>query len=141
MKNLVQNLILVIALTIAILFSYAYVQDKVQSIKPSDLYHFLKNELSILQSEDNKSSDNLSDKPDTYHAVWLSYLEFKSYRNSVKTNNEETFREFFQRVLDQCAQCDINRLRTTDRHQNLIFRLILQVKPSVKIFADLLTKL
>lgn len=110
MKNLVQNLILVIALTIAILFSYAYVQDKVQSIKPSDLYHFLKNELSILQSEDNKSSDNLSDKPDTYHAVWLSYLEFNSYRNSVKTNNEETFREFFQRVLDQCAQCDINHV-------------------------------
>ena len=110
MKNFVQNMILVIALTIVILFSYAYVQNKVQSMNPSELYHLLKNELSILQSENNKTSDHLSDKPDTYHAVWVSYLEFNSYRNSVKTNNETAFREFFQRILDQCAQYDINHV-------------------------------
>ena len=110
MKNLIQNLILVIVLTIVILFSYAFVQNKLQSINPSDLYNYIKNELLLHITENKEASDQSSDKQDSYHAVWLSYLEFNGYRSSVKNNNEENFRNFFQRILDQCAEYDINHV-------------------------------
>lgn len=111
MKNIIQNLILVIVLTIAILFSYAYLQNKISGIRLADFYHFLKNDT----SSENNSNQSEDGKETGYHkkenrAVWLSYLEFNAYRNSVEENNEETFRKFFQRVLNRSKKCGFNRI-------------------------------
>ena len=96
MKNLIQNIILVITLTIIILCSYALVQDKINSLNPSEIYIFLKNQLQTNHSKNDNQSTDLSDNPNTYKAVWLSYLEFNAYQNSVSENNDEAFRDFFQ---------------------------------------------
>lgn len=110
MKNLIQNIILVMVLTIIILCSYAFVQDKIKSLNPSEIYLFFKNQLQTDQSESGNSSTDLSDNPNTYKAVWLSYLELNAFRNSVSNNNEEEFRSFFQRVLNRCKKCGFNHI-------------------------------
>lgn len=110
MKNLIQNIILVIALTIIILCSYAFVQDKIESLNPSEIYLFLKNQLQTDSSKRDNSLTDLSDNPNTYKAVWLSYLEFNAYRNSVSENNEEAFRSFFQRVINRCKKYGFNHI-------------------------------
>lgn len=110
MKNLIQNIILVITLTIIILCSYALVQDKINSLNPSEIYLFLKNQLQTNHSKNDNQSTDLSDNPNTYKAVWLSYLEFNTYQNSVSENNEEAFRDFFQRVLNRCQKIGLNHI-------------------------------
>ena len=110
MKNLIQNIILVITLTIIILCSYALVQDKINSLNPSEIYLFLKNQLQTNHSKNDNQSTDLSDNPNTYKAVWLSYLEFNAYQNSVSENNEEAFRDFFQRVLNRCKKIGLNHI-------------------------------
>ncbi len=113
MKHFVQNLILVILLTILLLFSYAFVQKKTEKFGFSEFYQFLMNHES---GQNNERAGEKEDAPaaekqnSTYRAVWLSYLEFNAYRRSVEQNNENNFRKFFRRVLNRSKKCGLNRV-------------------------------
>ena len=73
------------------------------------------------KASDNKNTDKtsiedsieqerkLSDTMD-YKAVWLSYLEFNSYRKSVKNNNEKNFRKFYKYILQHIKLLGFNRI-------------------------------
>ena len=138
MKNFVQNLILVLLLTIFLLFSYAFVQKKVEHFGLTEFWHFLTHEENgqaagekgagdgnlgnAGQNDENQGGGQsggqqtkqglTQDKAATcsYRAVWLSYLEFNAYRRSVPENTEQNFRTFFQRVLNRSAKCGLNRI-------------------------------
>ena len=113
MKHFVQNLILVILLTILLLFSYAFVQKKTEKFGFSEFYQFLMNHES---GQNNERAGEKDDAPaaekqnSTYRAVWLSYLEFNAYRRSVEQNNEKNFQKFFRRVLNRSKKCGLNRV-------------------------------
>ena len=132
MKNFVQNLILVLLLTIFLLFSYAFVQKKVEHFGLTEFWHFLTHEENGQAAGEKEAGDGnpgnagqngenqgggksggqqtrqglTQDKAATcsYRAVWLSYLEFNAYRRSVPENTEQNFRTFFQRVLNRSAK-------------------------------------
>lgn len=119
MKKLLSNLFIIFILTCIILLSYGFLQNKLKSFKPRDIYHFFVGG----NSSDNtpEDSSDFLDDPDEYRAVWLTYIEFNAYRTSVKTNNEKNFTRFYQHVLDRCKALHINHI-------------IVQVRP----FADAL---
>ena len=87
-------------LTIAILFSYALIEKKISGRSSSEFINFLfstqekasSNKSSVTSNKGNskKGNNSSTQSADTmnYRAVWLSYLEFNSYRKSVKNNNE-----------------------------------------------------
>ena len=108
MKHFIQNLILIILLTLLILFSYAFVQNKIDSFSVKEFYDFLTKDFSKVQKDGQKNGD--SGKEQSYKGVWLSYLEFNCYRKSVKKNDEAAFRNFFERVLNQSKKCGFNRI-------------------------------
>ena len=121
MKHFIQNLILVIILTILLLFSYAFVQKKTESFSLADFYHFLLDDSSgqgeaendpdgRKAEEEQQNPENGEDKNNTYRAVWLSYLEFNAYRRSVTENSEQNFRKFFRHVLNRSKECGLNRI-------------------------------
>lgn len=122
MKKLIENFIIIMLLTIAILFSYALIEKKISGRSSSEFINFL-------FSTQEKASDNTdqvaSNKGTTdkegnasketgdslnYRAVWLSYLEFNSYRKSVKKNNESNFRKFYKHILQQIKTFGCNRI-------------------------------
>ena len=107
MKKLIQNLILVIILSMIILFSYAFLQNKIDSFDFHEIYDFLMNKSA---GENQSGETDLSSSDKEYRAVWLSYLEFNAYRKSVNKNDEESFRKFYKRVLDRSKACGINRV-------------------------------
>lgn len=46
----------------------------------------------------------------SYKAVWFSYYDFQTYLKQVKSNNETNFRNYFDKVLDQCLSRNLNRI-------------------------------
>lgn len=116
MKNFIQNLILVIVLTILLLFSYAFVQKKTENFGFTEFYHFLFHDDSGQKekqeeiAKDQQKTIGEKSTDSTYRAVWLSYLEFNAYRRSVTENNEKNFRKFFRRVLTHSKECGLNRI-------------------------------
>lgn len=117
MKHFVQNLILVIILTILLLFSYAFLQKKTENFGLSEFYQFLfeqpsgqqenaaKNGAGEEESQQAKDGEN-----NTYRAVWLSYLEFNAYRRSVTDPTEKSFRKFFRHIINRSKKCGFNRI-------------------------------
>ena len=88
MKKFIENIIIIMVLTVAILFSYAVMEKKISGKSSSEFINFLFNTQE--KASDNKNTDKTSIKDsieqerkqsDTmdYKAVWLSYLEFNSY--------------------------------------------------------------
>lgn len=116
MKHFIQNLILVIILTILLLFSYAFVQKKTENFGFTEFYHFLFNDDNGKKAKQEGTAgdeQNAIEEKSTdgkYRAVWLSYLEFNAYRRSVKENNEKNFRKFFRHVLNRSEKCGLNRI-------------------------------
>ena len=47
---------------------------------------------------------------DSYKAVWFSYYDFQNYLKQAKGNNETNFRNYFDKVLDQCLSRGLNRI-------------------------------
>lgn len=115
MKHFIQNLILVIILTILLLFSYAFVQKKTENFGVTEFYRFLLGDSAAQKEQTKEREEQQAETGEksidhTYKAVWLSYLEFNAYRRSVTENNEENFRKFFRRVLNQSKKCGLNRV-------------------------------
>ena len=119
MKKFIENFIIIMLLTIAILFSYALIEKKISGRSSSEFINFL-------FSTQEKASDNTASNKETtdkespltghttnflnYRAVWLSYLEFNSYRKSVKNNNESNFRKFYKHILQKIKTLGCNRI-------------------------------
>ena len=111
MKKLIENFIIIMVLTIAILFSYAFIEKKISGQSSSEFINFLfstqekaSNNKSFVTSDkensEKKYSSSIQSADDmNYRAVWLSYLEFNSFRKSVKNNNESSFRKFYYHIL------------------------------------------
>ena len=62
--------------------------------------------------ENNAAADQAAEKTRNleYKAVWLSYLEFMDYLDSVEENTEENFRDFFNHVADRAKEAGMNRI-------------------------------
>ena len=45
-----------------------------------------------------------------YRAVWLSYIEFMEYLESVEENTEQNFRAFYNRVVDRAMEAGMNTI-------------------------------
>lgn len=113
MKKFVQNIVIVMVLTIAILFSYAYINDKTNGGSLAEFVRFLMNSSggSSKNESDNSGKDAGSRAEEyDYKAVWLSYLEFNSYVKSVKNNNAKTFTSFYKSVLKRARSLGFNRI-------------------------------
>ena len=122
MKKFIENILIIMILTIAILFSYAMIEKKISGRSSTEFINFLfstqekasGNTSSItFDTESSKKEKNSSMKSaDTmnYRAVWLSYLEFNSYRKSVKNNNEHNFRTFYKHILQRIKSLSYNRI-------------------------------
>ena len=122
MKKLIENFIIIMVLTIAILFSYALIEKKISGRSSSEFINFLfstqekasSNKSSVTSNKGNskKGNNSSTQSADTmnYRAVWLSYLEFNSYRKSVKNNNESSFRKFYKHILQQIKTIGCNRI-------------------------------
>lgn len=122
MKKLIENFIIIMVLTIAILFSYALIEKKISGRSSSEFINFLfstqekasSNKSSVTSDEGSskKGTTSSTQSADTmnYRAVWLSYLEFNSYRKSVKNNNESNFRKFYKHILQQIKTIGCNRI-------------------------------
>ena len=57
------------------------------------------------RKEANDSSARLG-----YRAVWLSYIEFMEYLESVEDNTEENFRAFYNRVADKAKEAGMTTI-------------------------------
>ena len=122
MKKFIENILIIMILTIAILFSYAMIEKKISGRSSTEFINFLfstqekasGNTSSIIfDTKRSKKENNSSTKSaDTmnYRAVWLSYLEFNSYRKSVKNNNEHNFRTFYKHILQRIKSLGYNRI-------------------------------
>ena len=122
MKKFIENILIIMILTIAILFSYAMIEKKISGRSSTEFINFLfstqekasGNTSSItFDTESSKKENNSATKSaDTmnYRAVWLSYLEFNSYRKSVKNNNEHNFRTFYKHILQRIKSLSYNRI-------------------------------
>lgn len=122
MKKLIENFIIIMILTIAILFSYALIEKKISGRSSSEFINFLfstqekasNNKFSVTSDKgSSKKENNLSTKSANtmdYRAVWLSYLEFNSYRKSVKNNTESSFRKFYKHILQRIKTLGCNRI-------------------------------
>lgn len=109
MKRLFQNLILVLVLTIAILCSYAYLEEKVDSLSVRSFYEFFLS--SDLGQEWKKwTGEKGGSEKEQSRAVWFSYLEFNDYRKNAEKNDEASFRKFYGHVLNRCKQLHIDRI-------------------------------
>lgn len=119
MKKFIQNILIIMLLTIAILFSYAIIEKKISGRSSSEFINFL------FSTQKKASTDIASDSTDKkekdepvkvtsdtldYKAVWLSYLEFNGYRKSVKNNNESNFRKFYKHILQRIKTLGFNRI-------------------------------
>lgn len=89
MKKFIENIIIIMVLTVAILFSYAVMEKKISGKSSSEFINFLFNTQKKASDNKNTDKDAIEDsieqerkQSDTmdYKAVWLSYLEFNSYR-------------------------------------------------------------
>lgn len=119
MKKLIENILIIMVLTIAILFSYAVIEKKISGRSSSEFIHFLfstQEKTASDRATDTKKKENASKSANkasysmNYRAVWLSYLEFNSYRKSVKNNNENSFRTFYKHILQRIKFIGCNRI-------------------------------
>lgn len=118
MKKLVENILLIMLLTIAILFSYALIEKKISGRSSSEFINFLFSTQKKSSADTDSSTINKNKQtkqyPATdimnYKAVWLSYLEFNGYRKSVKNNNESNFRKFYEHILQRIKILGFNRI-------------------------------
>ena len=114
MKKLIENFIIIMLLTIAILFSYALIEKKISGKSSSEFIHFLFSTQE--KASGNKQTNTAEKKEETsstnaeYRAVWLTYLEFNSFRKSVKNNNETSFRKFYKSILQRIKTLGLNRI-------------------------------
>lgn len=46
----------------------------------------------------------------SYKAVWFSFYDFQTYLNQTKKNNETNFRNYFDKVLEQCLSRNLDRI-------------------------------
>lgn len=118
MKKLIENILIIMLLTIAILFSYALIEKKISGKSSSEFINFL---FSTQKEEVGDTVPNTTDRQEppkqsqttdimNYKAVWLSYLEFNGYRKSVKNNNENNFRKFYKHILQRIKMLGFNRI-------------------------------
>ena len=118
MKKLIENILIIMLLTIAILFSYALIEKKISGKSSSEFINFL---FSTQKEEAGDTVPNTTDRQEptkqsqttdimNYKAVWLSYLEFNGYRKSVKNNNENNFRKFYKHILQRIKMLGFNRI-------------------------------
>ena len=119
MKKFIENIIIIMVLTVAILFSYAVMEKKISGKSSSEFINFLFNTQEKASDNKNTEKDSIENpiekgkkQSDTmdYKAVWLSYLEFNSYRKSVKNNNEKNFRKFYKYILQRIKLLGFNRI-------------------------------
>ena len=119
MKKFIENIIIIMVLTVAILFSYAVMEKKISGKSSSEFINFLFNTQEKAFDNKNTDKDSIEDpikkgrkQSDTmdYKAIWLSYLEFNSYRKSVKNNNEKNFRKFYKYILQRINFLDLTAL-------------------------------
>ena len=119
MKKFIENIIIIMVLTVAILFSYAVMEKKISGKSSSEFINFLFNTQEKAFDNKNTDKDSIEDpikkgrkQSDTmdYKAIWLSYLEFNSYRKSVKNNNEKNFRKFYKYILQRIKLLGFNRI-------------------------------
>lgn len=141
MKKLIENFIIIMVLTIAILFSYALIEKKISGRSSSEFINFLfgtqekasSNKSSVTSNKGNskKGNNSSTQSADTmnYRAVWLSYLEFNSYRKSVKNNNESSFRKFYKHILQQIKTIGCNRIIVQVRPFILFAVFLKQIPP------------
>lgn len=102
MKRLLHNILYVLIFTIIILLSYTFIEKYIIPRIPEDIYYNLIHYLKFGEGDKQKN--------DSYHAVWLSYLEFDDYRNSVDVNNSENFSKYYQHVLDRCRELHMDHI-------------------------------
>ena len=83
MKKFIENIIIIMVLTVAILFSYAVMEKKISGKSSSEFINFLFNTQEKASDNKNTDKDAIEDsiekgrkQSDTmdYKAVWLSYL-------------------------------------------------------------------
>lgn len=117
MKNFIQNIILILVLTIILLFSYGYVQKKMQRktepLTPAGFLEYIANGLATKEKNAEKNGDSPEKEEGQageYRAVWVSYLEFSAYRRSVEKNNADAFTKYFQHILNRSKKCGLNRI-------------------------------
>lgn len=119
MKKFIENIIIIMVLTVVILFSYAVMEKKISGKSSSEFINFLFNTQEKAFDNKNTDKDSIEDpikkgrkQSDTmdYKAIWLSYLEFNSYRKSVKNNNEKNFRKFYKYILQRIKLLGFNRI-------------------------------
>lgn len=60
------------------------------------------------QTEDISAGSNHSVL--NYRAVWLSYIEFTEYLESVEENTEKNFRDFYNRVADRAKEAGMTHI-------------------------------
>ncbi len=115
MKKLIENFIIIMVLTIVILFSYALIEKRISGKSSSEFIHFLFSTQE--KAADSESGTDPADhntgttSEDTeYKAVWLTYLEFSSFRKSVKKNNETSFRKFYKDILQRIKTLGFNHI-------------------------------
>ncbi|MDO5147296.1 MAG: family 10 glycosylhydrolase [Eubacteriales bacterium] len=109
MKHFIQNIFLILMITILILFSYAYLEKKEGQFGIRDFFEFLVNKREE-QPEKKRIEPKSQEDLHPYRAVWVSYLEFNAYRRSAKNNNKKNFSKFFQHILEKSKKCGINRV-------------------------------
>lgn len=119
------NLLIILVLTILILLSYGLLEKKIEDLSLNGIYQFITghNLFNHDQNSENDSNNMSVDISDGYRAVWLTYMEFKAFRKSVKKNDKAAFTTFYKHVLDRCKKLHINHI-------------IVQVRP----FSDALYK-
>lgn len=114
MKKLIENFIIVMVLTIAILFSYALIEKKISGKSSSEFIHFLfSTQEKASNNKETSSADQnteTSSSDEEYKAVWLTYLEFNSFRKSVKKNNATSFRKFYKDILQRIKTLGFNHI-------------------------------
>lgn len=118
MKKLVENILLIMLLTIAILFSYALIEKKISGRSSSEFINFIFSTQKKSSADTDSSTTNKNNQTKQYQAtdilnykaVWLSYLEFNGYRKSIKNNNESNFRKFYEHILQRIKTLGFNRI-------------------------------
>lgn len=118
MKKLVENILFIMLLTIAILFSYALIEKKISGRSSSEFINFIFSTQKKSSADTDSSTTNKNKQTKQYQAtdmlnykaVWLSYLEFNGYRKSVKNNNESNFRKFYEHILQRIKTLGFNRI-------------------------------
>lgn len=108
MKKLIQNILIILVLTILIMFSYACLDNKISGQSFSEFVQWMIKPFNKADKMNKRKGTNTT--PNHYKAVWLSYLEFGAYLKSSKNNTEKEFRKFFQHVTEHAKEEGFNTI-------------------------------